>query len=128
MAEYLPFWPKSAAGAHVGATSTAYVYSKALPTNGFTEVVIELEVDADFSSDPDSYVQVTPQISNDGVNWEDQTSASFHVHAGGTFPAQVTEKFTEIGAFMRMKVHLYNDTGGAVTMAPTIMIAATGRS
>ena len=48
MAQFLPFWPKAAAGAYLANGADGYVFSKALPTNGFKEVVIQREIDADF--------------------------------------------------------------------------------
>ena len=129
MSEYLPFWPKAAAGAYVVAGNSAYVYSRALPTNGFTEVVLQLQIDADFGVDSDTYVEVIPQISNDGTNWEDQATGTFLLNAGGSYPKEIVEKFTEIGAFMRMKIRLYNGEAlGAMYLAPTVMVAGVGRS
>jgi len=128
MSEYLPFWPKAAAGAYVGAAGSGYIFSRALPTNGFTEVVLQLQVDADFAPSANSDVQVTPQTSNDGINWADQTSATFKIVGLGTFPKQITEKFTSIAAFMRMKIHIHNGEGGALYLAPTVMVAGAGRS
>jgi len=128
MSEYLPFWPKAAMGGYIANANSSVFYSRALPTNGFTEVVIQLQMDATFGTNVATSVGVKPQVSNDGVNWKDQTSPTISILANGTFPAQVTEKFTEIGAFMRMKVTITNTEGAAGQICATMMIAGTGRS
>jgi hypothetical protein len=49
MSEYLPFWPKAGIGAYVAnGGNSVVIYSRALPTNGFTEVIIQMEIDATF--------------------------------------------------------------------------------
>jgi uncharacterized protein YaiE (UPF0345 family) len=129
MAEYLVFWPKAAAGAYLANGGDAYVYSRALPSNGHTEVVVQLQIDADFGGNANSYVRIYPEIRNDGINWEEQDSGgTFNIPATGTFPKQVTEKYTEIAAFMRMKTRIHNGEGGGAYMAPTLLLAGVGRS
>ena len=132
MAEYLPFWPKAGIGAYVnsgGGTET--IYSKALPTNGFTEVVLQMQIDATFGGvvggPPDTTIEVDPQISNDGVNWKDITS-SMSIANTSAFPAQSTEKFTDIGAFMRMKITITSWEAASGPIAATLQITGAGRS
>jgi hypothetical protein len=128
MSEYLPFWPKAAAGAFIATNpGTASVYSRALPTNGFTEVVVQMEIDAAFGADGSTKIDVIPQISNDGVNWKDLTSG-LSINAIGTFPKEDTEKFTDIGAFMRMKMLFTNEDGINTRVFATLLVSATGRS
>lgn len=124
----LPFWPKAAAMAYLATGSGASIYTKAFPTNGFTEVVIQLGIDADFGVQATTYVQVYPQISNDGINWEEQTSPVLQILSTASFPAIDVEKFTEIGAFMRMRIYLYNNEGAAAWFGATIEVTGTGRS
>jgi len=128
MSEYLPFWPKAAAVSRVGASGSgnaAVIYTRALPTNGFTEVVAQLEIDADLLGSANR-VDCVPEISNDGVNWQAGTGFTT-VSAGGTFPAKEVLKITTIGAFMRFKISLWDNTGAA-SVGGTIMISAAGRS
>jgi hypothetical protein len=131
MSEYLLFWPKAAAISKAsagGSGGAAIIYTKALPTNGFTEVVAQLEIDADLPSSSNR-VDCVPEISNDGVNW--QAGSGFTtvttVAAGQTFPAKEAIKITTIAAFMRFKISLW-DTGGAVSVGATLMISGAGRS
>jgi len=130
MAQYLPFWPKAAVAVYTAgvANSKGYIYSKALPTNGFKEVVIQIEVDEDFGGNASSYVKAIPQISNNGINWENLTPTGLSIAATGTYPAQDTEKFTTIGAFMRIKIELNNNEGGALNrFSATVIVSGTGR-
>lgn len=89
MAEYLPFWPKAGIGAYViNGGNSVNIYSRALPTNGFTEVVIQMEIDATFGgSGWPAYttVAVAPQVSNDGVNWK-TLSSTLSIANNATFP------------------------------------------
>jgi hypothetical protein len=104
------------------------LYTRALPTNGFTEVVAQLEMDADFLGSA-GRLDCAPEISNDGVNWQAGTGFTTIVAAaaGGTFPAKEVIKITTIGAFMRFKVSLWDFTGAA-SVGATIAISGTGRS
>jgi len=128
MAQYLPFWPKAALGGYLANTGSSDFFSKALPTNGFTEVVIQMEIDATFGTNVATTVEVVPQISNDGTNWEDLAPSGLSAPANGTYPWQDTEKFTDIGAFMRMKIILTNTEGAVHYMPATVHVTGTGRS
>ena len=130
MSEYLPFWPKAGVGAYVANAGSASIYSRALPTNGFTEVVIQMEMDATFGSHANTKIDVVPQISNDGVNWKELTSATLQIVSTTTFPAQDTEKFTEIGAFMRMKISISNGEADGLShwIVATLLVSGAGRS
>ena len=128
MAEYLPFWPKAAVGAYLANGGDAYIFSRALPTNGFTEVVVELGIDANFGNKVATYVEAIPESSNDGINWEQQASGTFSLAATGTFPKQKVEKYTEVGAFMRIRIKIHNGESIAAYLAPTVFVAGAGRS
>ena len=122
--QFLPFWRKAAAMAYVSSGTPQYVYTTALPTNGFTEVVSELVVDAEIAAN--STITVYPEISNDGINWEQQTNFTA-ITPGGTYPKKEVIKGTEIAAFMRMKIKIELSTGTGWAGA-TLYIASTGRS
>jgi len=133
MSEYLPFWPKAWIGAYVtNGGGTAVVYSRALPTNGFTEVIIQMEIDATFGGaaggPPWTTVGVEPQISNDGINWKTLTVTLLSIANNATFPEQATEKFTEIGAFMRMKITITSREAASGTIVATLLVSGAGRS
>jgi len=128
MAQFLPFWPKAALGGYLADSNSAEFYSKVLPTNNFTEVVVQMELDATFGTGLATTVAVVPQVSNDRTNWEDLVPSVLTVAADGTFPFQDTEKFTDIGAFMRMKITLLNNEGSAQRISATILVSGTGRS
>ena len=132
MAQYLPFWPKAAVAANVtGANQTENVYTKALPTNGFTEVVGQLECDATpVGLTANAFIRVTPQISNDGVNWQSLTAPDIFadITTGTTpYPHQETIKLTTIAAFLRYEI-MFDDTDTASAIVATLMISAAGRS
>jgi len=135
MSQYLPFWPKGGIAAYapgVGQGNGAFAYSKALPTNGFTEVIVQFQSDVkpggSNAHGVNTGIKVIPQISNDAINWEDNTDATLDsLTNGSTVPFQDTKKFTTIGAFMRMKIELY-DTNAASLVAGTILIAGAARS
>ena len=131
MSEYLSFWPKAAVSAYLSAApGTEYVYTKALPTNGFTEVVVQVECDAKISHDAGSQIIVTPQISNDGVNWEELTADAFTaITQASSYPTKEMKKITTIAAFTRLKIALNEGAlGAAGIISGTIMITGTGRS
>ena len=130
MSEYLPFWPKAAIGGYIAWGTPSAFYSRVLPTNGFIEVVIQMEMDATFGTQAGTKIDVVPQISNDGVNWNDLTSATLQIVSTTTFPAQDTEKFTEIGAFMRMKISISNGEADGLShwIVATLLISGAGRS
>jgi hypothetical protein len=130
MSEYLLFWPKAAVAGYTlgsGEGNGAIIYTKALPTNGFTEVVVQFQSDVKPSS-MNGNIKVTPQVSNDGINWKDNTDETLNTLSNGsTVPFQDTKKFTTIAAFMRMRINLY-DGSGANLVAGTIMVSGAGRS
>jgi hypothetical protein len=128
MSEYLPFWPKAAIGAYIADDQNVEIFTRALPTNGFTEVVLQVQWDGQFATLVTSLFDVVPQISNDGINWKDLTSPAIQITGTTSVPVQKTEKFTEIGAFMRVKVKITNDEGSGSFMGTTVLIAGAGRS
>ena len=70
MSQYLTFWPKAGIAGYAtgsGEANGALVYSKAIPTNGFTEVIVQFEADVKPGA-ANTNIKVTPQISNDAVN------------------------------------------------------------
>jgi len=117
------------AAAVQGANQKEYVYTKALPTNGFTEVVGQFEVDATPIRSVNSTITVTPEISNDGLNWETLTGDAFTaIDATITsFPWQDSKKLTTLAAFLRYQVE-FNDTNAAQDIIATVLISAVGRS
>ena len=126
---YLPFWPKAAAMAYVAAGTTEDIYSKVLPTNGFTEIVIQFECDAPICGDANTTIDLVPQISNDGVNWEDQTAPNFTaITQASSFPTKEVAKFTEVAAFMRLKIEITQSTASSNNAGATLHLAGTGRT
>jgi len=128
MSEYLLFWPKAAAMAYVPSSNYADIYSKALPTHDFTEVVSQLECDAQICGDGNTSMTVYPQISNDGVNWKELTgfSVMYGVGGGTTFPVKEMMKITDIGAFMRMRIKIAQGASNA-NAGGTLLISGAGR-
>jgi hypothetical protein len=130
MSEYLPFWPKAAMIGYVNASGSPIdIFTRALPTNGFTEVVAQVECDGRVGG-ANSTITPTPQISNDGINWEDVTlgTAFPAIDPGDTYPMKDVRKITDVGAFMRFKVRLAISSGTDVLVGGTIMISGAGRS
>jgi hypothetical protein len=134
MSEYLPFWPKAGVLAYVAGSPTGkteYVYSKALPTSGFTEVVAQLECDAPIMATGGAAtgsITVKPEISNDGANWTlAGTNFTAITQGGVTYPVKEVIKITTIAAFMRMRIEI-TDSANNSNIGGTIMIAGAGRS
>lgn len=131
MSKYLLFWPKSVVAAYVTtALSQQVVYTKALPTDEFTEVVAQLQCDTTIAHDGASDIHVKPQISDDGVNWETSATLFTAIDQSGSFPKNQTIKITTVAAFMRFKIELNEDPilGADGLVAGTLMIAGVGRS
>jgi hypothetical protein len=130
MSEFLPFWPKAAAMAYVANGTTVSIYSRALPTNGFTEVVAQMEIDGVICGDGNTDIDVYPQVSNDGVNWQELTSDKFTtVEQGGTttYPVKEMKKISTVGAFMRFRIAIYQN-GSSANAGGTLLVSAAGRS
>jgi len=68
---YMPFWRKGTLVAYNNRTLT--VYTKPLVTTPMVEIVLTLRIDMTFVFQNGPSFDVTPQISNDGINWEDVT-------------------------------------------------------
>ena len=133
MAEYLPFWPKAAGIVYSAASSTNYLYTKALPTNGFTEVVAQLEIDAEIAGDGNTTITVTPEVSNDGINWQNLSGTftfSPVTQSGGgtTYPVKEILKITTIASFMRFRIAIVQAAGSATNAGGPFMITGAGRS
>jgi len=128
---YLSFWPQAAVLAFVEGDpvgDTKYIYSRVLPTNGFTEVVYQFEVFEKIINTDASTITVTPEISNDGINWQTQTGdASTAVSWASSYPTKEVKKVSTIAAFMRFRIALFDgDTDTPV--GGTIQIVGTGRT
>ena len=127
MAEFLPFWPKAAV---VGDSTPGdvLIFTRALPTNGFTEVVAHLTCDGRIMGTGNSSIVVTPEISNDGANWETRTGDVFNsITTGSTYPTSELKKLTNVAAFMRFRIML-RDLISPGPIGGTIAISAAGRS
>lgn len=107
----IPFWPKgTVAGSNSGGAVTAYTQS--FPTREFTEVVAQLNFDAMIlNPGGSSSMTVTPQISADGQQWEDQSPFTA-VTPGSSYPTKEAIKIEEISEFMRFKIVLADGGGG----------------
>lgn len=133
MARILPFWPKSGILAWVTSSSSVadFIYTNALPTDGFSQVVAQLECDAKIAGDANTDILVTPQISNDGVSWKDATPAFIKIEQGSSYPIKEVAKIDTLGAFMRFKIGLWEEkVNGDVTViiGGTLKITGTGRA
>jgi hypothetical protein len=129
MSEFLPFWPKAAVtAASVASGTDQNVYTRALPTNGFTEVVAQIVLDSKvWDGVGNGSIQGIPQLSNDGVTWKDSTTTFAAVSSATSVPYQEAIKITEIGAFMRIKIK-FSSSSGTTHLAATVMITGVGRS
>lgn len=133
MAGILTFWPKSALLAWVtsGASASDFIYTSALPTGRFAQVVAQLECDARIAGDANSDILVTPQISIDGASWKDATPAFAKIEQGSSYPIREVIKIDTLGAFMRFKIGLWEEkVNGDVTViiGGTVKITGTGRA
>jgi hypothetical protein len=71
---------------------------------------------------------VTPQIGNNGANWEDLTAFTA-ITEGGTFPYNESQKISTVGESMRFKIALDLSAGNKpMLVVGTIAITAVGRS
>jgi len=128
--EEIPFWPKAGVFAYLtGAPSTQDVFTRHFLTHGFTELVAQLECDCRIAHDANSSITVTPQISNDGVNWEDLAAVAFSsISYGGVYPYNELKQISQVASFMRFKIELIESMGGAAgIVGGTIMIRGIAR-
>ena len=118
----LPFWPKYGLSAWVtsstaGVGATEFVYTKAFPTAEFGRVVAQLVCEAKITGDANSDILVTPQVSNDGVTWQDVTPAFTKVEQASSFPVNQLIQITTVGHFMRFKIAFWEEkVNGDVTV------------
>jgi len=133
MSEHLPFWPKAACIVNAPAATTKTIYTKALPTNGFKEVVAQLEIDAEIAGDGNTCINVTPEISNDGSTWENLLATFafttvYQAGGGTTYPVKEVLKITTVASFMRFRIAVDQDVGSSTTAGATLMLTGVGRS
>ena len=125
----LHFWHKGTVAGYIAQPGTITTYTRVLPTRQFTEVVAQLNFDApilDPTGIPQiAFIQVTPQNSSNGKDWEDQTPFA-SVLQGSSYPTKEVMKLTEISEFMRFKIDLTDpvDTG---YLGGTFALHAVGR-
>jgi hypothetical protein len=118
----LPFWPKAGVSAWVtsssaGVGATEFLYTKAFPTAEFGKVVAQLLCETKITGDANSDILVTPQVSNDGVNWQDATPAFTKIEQGSTYPVNQVISVETVGHFMRFKVAFWEEkVNGDVTV------------
>ena len=135
MNRQLPFWPKAAVSAWVtssssGVGATEFLYTRAFPTAEFGRVTAQLVCEGKMSGDANSDILVTPQISNDGVSWQDVTPAFTKVEQASSYPVSQLIQITTIGHFMRFKVAFWEEkVNGDVTViiGVNLMIQGTGK-
>lgn len=119
----LQFWSKAAVAANVTAGTDQNIYTRVLPTQDYTEVVIQAVADAEIP--PNSSVTITPEISNDAMNWYSLSSFTA-ISPGGTYPKTEIIKYTTIAAFMKVRIAL-SMSAGASNVCSTIDITCVGR-
>jgi hypothetical protein len=118
----LSFWPKAGVSAWVtsstaGVGATEFLYTKALPTAEFGKVVAQLVCEAKITGDANSDILVTPQVSNDGVTWQDATPAFTKIEQGSTYPVNQVITVETVGQFMRFKIGFWEEkVNGDVTV------------
>ena len=135
MSRQLQFWPKAAVTAWVtsstaGVGATEFVYTKAFPTAEFGKVVAQLVCEAKITGDANSDILVTPQVSNDGVSWQDVTPVFTKIEQASSFPVNQVIQITTVGHFMRFKIGFWEEkVNGDVTViiGGNLMIEGTGK-
>lgn len=123
--EFLPFWPKGALIGWAGPSLSPVFKTDIFETGDFTEVVAELMVEVDFGSN--RTIDVTPEISNDGKNWESITGFTQVAGGAGTFPITEVLKIDKVAKWMRFKI-LFGKTSGDGYHGATLSILANGRN
>ena len=122
MTTELPFWPKAGVSAWVtsssaGTGATEFLYTKAFPTAEFGKVVAQLVCEAKITGDANSDILVTPQVSNDGVSWQDAAPAFAKIEQASTYPVNQVITVETVGNFMRFKIGLWEEkVNGDVTV------------
>ena len=135
MSRQLQFWPKAAVTAWVtsstaGVGATEFLYTKAFPTAEFGRVVAQLVCEAKITGDANSDILVTPQVSNDGVTWQDVTPAFTKIEQASSFPVNQVIQITTVGHFMRFKIAFWEEkVNGDVTViiGGNLNIEGTGK-
>jgi len=124
----IEFWPKRAVLSHVSANGTHYLYTQSRDIEGFSEAIAEVSCDARTSFSASCHIDVYAQTSNDGVEWEELSPRLARI-SWPTFPQVHTEKYAELGKWMRFELRLL-ESGGGLTgiVGGTIEIRAMCRS
>jgi len=136
MSRQLPCWPKAAVSAWVtsstaGVGATEFLYTRAFPTAEFGKVVAQLVCEAKITGGANSDILVPPQVSNDGVTWQDVTPAFTKIEQGSTYPMNQVISVETVGQFMRFKIGFWEEkVNGDVTViiGGNLMIEGTGKS
>jgi hypothetical protein len=135
MSSALAFWPKSGLSAWVTADIAApypvdFVFTKAYPTAEFGKVVVQLVCETKITGDANSDIIVTPQVSNDGVTWQDASPAFTKIEQGSTYPMNQVISVETVGQFMRFKIGFweeYIDSDVTVIIGGNLLIEGTGK-
>jgi hypothetical protein len=109
---FLPFSRLRTVAAN--AVMPVYLHTQPLITKNFVQVVAALRIDAPMMGAAGATFDVTPQISNDLVHWDDVSPTFTQVTPATTFPVTETKQITEIGWFMRFKLALFEPLLGNV--------------
>ena len=120
---HLPFFRKGSIGVH--ANPSVQVYTSALLTEKFVAVCATLRIDATMVGSANATIDVTPQISNDSINWADTTPAFTQVTPGSTFPVTETKLISTVARFMRFRFTLADAGSGIV--AATLSLLGDGK-
>jgi len=120
---HLPFFRKGALGVY--ANPSVNVYTAALLTEKFVKVCATLRINATIVGSANATLDVTPQMSNAGINWEDLTPTFTQVTPGSTFPTTETIIISTVARLMRFKVTLADPMTGIV--AATFSILGDGK-
>jgi hypothetical protein len=116
---FLPFSRLRTVAAN--AVMPVYLHTQPLITKNFVQVVAALRIDAPMMGAAGATFDVTPQISNDLVNWDDVTPVFTQVTPASTFPITETRQITEIAWFMRFKLALFEPLLGNVGVCFSIL-------
>jgi len=120
---HLPFFGKGSIGVY--ANASVDVFTAFLLTEKFVKVSATLRIDAPMVGSANATIDVTPQISNDSINWEDTTPVFTQVTPGSSFPVTETKLISTVARFMRFKFTLADAGSGIV--AATLSLLGDGK-
>jgi hypothetical protein len=111
---FLPFHRLSAAAAY--ANNSTNLYTQPLIVKNFVEVVAVLQVPGRMVGAATASFAVTPQVSNDMVNWADVATAFTTVTPASTIPFIEAQKISTLCWWMRFKMTLGDTASGNVAV------------